>query len=88
LTGFGPTLLWRSGSRQDERTKDAPAAKEAAGVRLGRPTSIPASVSSQIVELRAAGLTLRSIVERLALEGVPTVSGGGWQISTVRARRA
>jgi hypothetical protein len=32
----------------------------------------------------SGGLTLRDIVERLALEGVPTVSGGGWHISTVQ----
>jgi DNA invertase Pin-like site-specific DNA recombinase len=67
-----------------ERTKDALAAKKAAGVQLGRPTSISAQVSGQIVEWRVSGLTLRGIVERLALEGVPTVSGGGWQISTVQ----
>jgi len=67
-----------------ERTKDAMAAKKAAGVRLGRPTSISASVTSQIVEWRAGGLTLRGIVERLALAGIPTISGRrGWQISTV-----
>jgi DNA invertase Pin-like site-specific DNA recombinase len=67
-----------------ERTKDALAAKKAAGVQLGRPTSIPASITSQIVDWRASGLTLREIVERLALAGVPTVSGAGWQISTIQ----
>jgi DNA invertase Pin-like site-specific DNA recombinase len=67
-----------------QRTRDALAQKRLAGVQLGRPTSIPASVASQIVDLRTAGLTLRAIVERLALENVPTVSGGAWQISTVQ----
>jgi hypothetical protein len=37
------------------------------------------------VEWRAAGLTLRDIVLRLADEGIPTVSGrSGWQISTIQ----
>jgi DNA invertase Pin-like site-specific DNA recombinase len=67
-----------------ERTKDALAAKKAAGVRLGRPASISAQVAAQIVNWRAAGLTMRSIVERLALEGVPTVSGREWRISTIQ----
>ena len=48
-----------------ERTKDALAAKKAAGVRLGRPVSISAAVTSHIVDMRAAGLTLRGIVDRL-----------------------
>jgi DNA invertase Pin-like site-specific DNA recombinase len=72
------------GVGQDERTKDALAAKKAAGVRLGRPTSISDAVTRQIVDWRAAGLTLRGIVERLGHEGVPTVSGRGWQISTIQ----
>jgi len=67
-----------------ERTKDALAAKRAAGVQLGRPPSISAQVTSQIVEWRTAGLTLREIVERLGHEGVATVSGRGWQISTIQ----
>jgi DNA invertase Pin-like site-specific DNA recombinase len=45
-----------------ERTKDALAAKKAAGVRLGRPVSISADVASRIVDLRAAGMTLRDVV--------------------------
>jgi DNA invertase Pin-like site-specific DNA recombinase len=67
-----------------QRTRDALAQKRLAGVQLGRPTSIPASITNQIVGMRAAGLTLRGIVERLAFLGVPTVSGGRWQISTVQ----
>ena len=67
-----------------QRTRDALAQKRLAGVRLGRPASISASVTSQIRELRTAGLTLRGIVERLDHEGVPTVSGGGWRISTIQ----
>jgi DNA invertase Pin-like site-specific DNA recombinase len=68
-----------------ERTKDALAAKKAAGVRLGRPASIPADVAIRISELRAAGLTLRAIGDCLNGEGVPTVSGrSGWRISTVQ----
>jgi DNA invertase Pin-like site-specific DNA recombinase len=68
-----------------ERTKDALAAKKAAGVRLGRPVSISSNVASHIVDLRSAGLTLRDIVVRLQREGIPTASGRPeWQISTVQ----
>jgi Recombinase len=65
--------------------KDALAAKKAAGVQLGRPTSIPAPISGLIVEMRAAGLTLRDIVARLNAEGLSTARGTGeWRISTIQ----
>lgn len=68
-----------------ERTKDALAAKRAAGVQLGRPASIAADVAAHIVELRQAGLTLRDVVVHLNREGVPTASGrSDWRISTVQ----
>jgi hypothetical protein len=79
--------MWRSrsGCNAVGAPKDDLAAKKAAGVRLGRPVSIPNSVASHIRDLRSAGLTLRDIVDHLNGEGVPTVSGrSGWRISTVQ----
>ncbi len=67
-----------------QRTRDALAQKRLAGVRLGRPTSIPNSVTSQIVDFRAAGMTLHAIAERLTVDGIATAAGGGWQVSTIQ----
>src|ERR1019366_5791401 len=46
-----------------QRTKDALAVKRAGGVRLGRPTQIPAEIVERIRARRAIGATLRAIVE-------------------------
>jgi DNA invertase Pin-like site-specific DNA recombinase len=68
-----------------QRTKDALAARRAAGVRLGRPRLIPESVVARIVAERAAGATLRGIVHGLNRDGVPTAGGGrSWHIGTVQ----
>jgi DNA invertase Pin-like site-specific DNA recombinase len=69
-----------------QRTKDALAARRAAGVRLGRPGVLPRSVVDRIVKERAAGSTLAAIAENLDAEGVPTAHGGArWHRATVRA---
>ncbi|MER7589345.1 recombinase family protein [Micromonospora sp. NPDC127501] len=69
-----------------QRTKEGLAAKKAAGVRLGRPASLPAEVRSRIIADSAAGKTLAGIARELNAEGVPTAQGGkGWYPSTVRA---
>lgn len=67
-----------------QRTKDALVQKRAAGVRLGRPRSLPTSTDALIASLRRSGLTLPAIAERLTTLGVPTGQGGRWHATTVR----
>ena len=67
-----------------QRTREALAAKRAAGVRLGRPTVMPEAVRERIVSERAEGLTLAAIAEGLNADQVPTAQGGRrWWPSTV-----
>lgn len=68
-----------------QRTRDALAAKKAAGVRLGRPSNIPAHVLRRIVDERTAGRTLAAIADGLTADAVSTPQGGArWYPSTVR----
>jgi len=68
-----------------QRTKEALAARKAAGVRLGRPPTLPQSVVRRIQRLRARGLSLRAIAEQLNTARVPTAQGGKqWYAATVR----
>lgn len=69
-----------------QRTRDALAARRAAGVRLGRPQALALEVVTRIIEARTAGASLRTIANQLTAEGVPTAHGGArWHASTVRA---
>jgi DNA invertase Pin-like site-specific DNA recombinase len=68
------------------RTKEALDAKRAAGVRLGRPRSVPADVAERILAERDAGKTLAAIADGLNASKVPTGRGGSeWRPSSVRA---
>jgi DNA invertase Pin-like site-specific DNA recombinase len=68
------------------RTKEALAAKKAAGVRLGRPPVITPEVIGRVKSLRDDGLSLRAIAARLTGDGVPTARGNGaWSHATVQA---
>jgi DNA invertase Pin-like site-specific DNA recombinase len=67
-----------------QRTREGLAAKRAQGVRLGRPSQIPAEVVERIVVERAEGRGLRVIAEGLTADGVPTARGGVWSTSTVQ----
>ena len=68
-----------------QRTREAMAAKRAAGVRLGRPSSLPVSVAERIVAERAHGGTFAAIAAGLEADGIPTATGGGrWFPATVR----
>lgn len=66
-----------------QRTKDALAARRAAGVRLGRPRSITPEVEARIHALRAEGRTLAGICAELQAADVPTPKGGPWHVATV-----
>lgn len=66
-----------------QRTKDALAAKRAAGVRLGRPSVLPESVVRRIVSERAEGRGLRVIAEGLTADGITTA-----KVTTARVKRA
>lgn len=69
-----------------QRTRDALAAKRAAGVRLGRPSEVPVHVLDRIATARAGGRSLRGIAADLTAAGEPTVRGGAvWSSSSVQA---
>ncbi len=68
-----------------QRTKEALAAKKAAGIRLGRPPTVPATVVRRMQRQRARGETLRAIAESLNRDQVATAQGGKrWYAATVR----
>lgn len=68
-----------------QRTMEALEARRAAGVRLGRPRSLPDEVVRHILELRRGGSSLKAVADRLNQERVPTAQGGmQWYASTVR----
>lgn len=68
-----------------QRTRDALAAKRAAGVRLGRPSGLSDDTVCRIIADREAGMTLAAVADRLNRDGIPTSQGAaGWTHVTVR----
>lgn len=66
------------------RTRDALAAKRAAGVRLGRPVALAQDVRDRIAREREAGTTLQGIADGLNADEIPTPRGGTmWRPSQV-----
>jgi peptidoglycan hydrolase-like protein with peptidoglycan-binding domain/DNA invertase Pin-like site-specific DNA recombinase len=73
--------------RLGERTRRGLAAARASGKTTGRRAveDLPA-LKEQIVEMRAEGMTLQAIADRLNEAGVPTLRGGErWRPSSVQA---
>jgi len=66
------------------RTREALAARRAAGVRLGRPRLLEPRLAERIRAERATGSTLASIADRLNAEQVNTPTGRQWTPATVR----
>ncbi len=70
--------------RIGERTRDALAVRRTQGVRLGRPSLLPADVVARIVNERAAGKSLPAIAQALETDSIPTAQGGArWWPATV-----
>jgi hypothetical protein len=69
-----------------QRTRDGLAAKKAAGVKLGRRSTLPPEVAERIVGAHQTGDTLAAIARGLQADGVATGQGGArWYPASVRA---
>jgi len=69
-----------------QRTRDGLAAKKAAGVKLGRRSTLPPEVAQRIVAAHQAGDTLAAVARDLQADGVATGQGGArWYPASVRA---
>jgi DNA invertase Pin-like site-specific DNA recombinase len=77
---------WEQG-RIATKTRTVLADAKANGRRIGRPSlSDRPQLRRYIAELRAGGMTLQAIADRLNDEGVPTLRGGAkWRPSSVQA---
>ncbi|HWE54347.1 MAG TPA: recombinase family protein [Acidimicrobiales bacterium] len=68
------------------RTREAMAAKRAAGVHVGRPRSLPEEIVARVVTAYQSGENRSEIARALNADGVPTAHGGlKWHPSTVRS---
>lgn len=66
-----------------QRTREALERKRLAGVRLGRPRTIPPAVEAAIRAYANQGMSLRAIATRLDVDRVPTAGGGPWRVSSL-----
>jgi DNA invertase Pin-like site-specific DNA recombinase len=73
--------------RLSERTRDGLQAVRRSGRRKGRPAvADDPELRRRIEQMRAQGMTLQAIADRLNQDGVPTVRGGAkWRHSSVQA---
>ena len=67
-----------------QRTRDALAAKRAAGVKLGRPRQLATDVAERIRTRRAEGATLQAIADQLNAAATRTPTGRAWSPALVR----
>jgi DNA invertase Pin-like site-specific DNA recombinase len=74
-------------NRISERTRNGLEAARLTGRATGRPAvADDPDLSERIAQMRAEGMTLQAIADRLNEEGVPTVRGGAkWRHSSVQA---
>lgn len=74
-------------NRISERTRHGLEAARMTGRSTGRPAvADDPGLSERIAQMRAQGMTLQAIADRLNEEGVPTVRGGAkWRHSSVQA---
>jgi DNA invertase Pin-like site-specific DNA recombinase len=74
-------------NRLSERTRNGLQAARMSGRAAGRPAvADDPDLSKRIAQMRAQGMTLQAIADRLNEEGVPTVRGGAkWRHSSVQA---
>ncbi len=70
-----------------ERTRDALGAKRGKGEQIGRAAVIDdPKLAKRIRAMRAKGMTMRAIADKLTADGVPTVRGGArWHVSAVQS---
>jgi DNA invertase Pin-like site-specific DNA recombinase len=66
-----------------ERTAAALQEKKAQGARLGRPSTVTPEVRARIAGLRARGLSLEKIADKLNVEGLRTAAGAAWRHKAV-----
>lgn len=59
--------------------------KRTTGKHMGRAAALPPETMLYVHQLKAEGLSLRKIAERLTAEEIPTATGGQWHASTVKA---
>jgi DNA invertase Pin-like site-specific DNA recombinase len=67
-----------------DRTREALAARRAAGVRLGRPPIVGAALRTRIHRLRRQGVSFRGICSKLTEDGISPPSGAAWYPTTIR----
>jgi DNA invertase Pin-like site-specific DNA recombinase len=67
-----------------ERTRNALAAKKAAGARLGRPVTLPPEVRQLVADMRREGSSLAVIADRLNSDGHRNGTGGEFTRSSVQ----
>jgi DNA invertase Pin-like site-specific DNA recombinase len=74
-------------TRLSERTRNGLQAARLSGKATGRgAVADDPGLSERIIQMRAQGMTLQAIADRLNEEGVPTVRGGAkWRHSSVQA---
>jgi DNA invertase Pin-like site-specific DNA recombinase len=82
---FAAGVWWECGAPRT-RSRDSLEAKRLAGGSNGRPSlSAHADLSRSIALMRAEGMTLQAIANRLNAQGVPTIRGGTkWRPSALQ----